>query len=84
MSTSKPTKPPPVLSSSVSPTHARNGPRPRRPRTDRLQANGLCQSCNRVITVVELDCDPANIAELLNDDPHYRAETCGYFWGYFD
>lgn len=82
MSTGKPAKSPPT----ISPTSARKiAPDRHQARRSRANRTGTaCQTRECVVSVLELDCDPATIAEFFSDDLHYRVETRGYFWGFFD
>jgi hypothetical protein len=82
MSTTKPAKSPPLMTAdSVRNTTSSRKPVPR-PRA--LRPRGVREPGTFTISLLELDCDPTDIAELFTDDLHYRIETRGYFWGYFD
>lgn len=82
MSTSKSAKSPPTLPPTVARKTAPDRHQARRPRNNRTSTT--CQPRNCVISVLELDCDPVDMVELFTDDLHYRVESRGYFWGFFD
>jgi len=50
----------------------------------RQQANGKVQCRDRVISIDELDCDPANIAAIFKEDLSERATARKFLWEFFD
>ncbi len=82
MNTSKPAKSAPLAATSA----VRKATSSKKPvqRSRPLHRVDACEPCSYAISLLELDCDPADIAQLFADDLHYRIQTRGYFWGYFD
>jgi hypothetical protein len=53
-----------------------------------LEANlpipGIQRYCDSAKSIKELDCDPANIAEIFKDEISYRAQVRRLLWEFFD
>ena len=82
MSTTKPAKSPPLMTAGSVPNTTSSKKPVRRARA--LRPLGAREPGTLTISLLELGCDPADIAELFTGDLHYRIDTRGYFWGYFD
>jgi len=84
MSANESSKPPPSTSPLRAEQRERSGRRPCRPVANRTHPIGTLQYWGHVISIAELDCDPATIADIFKEDVSYRAQARRFLWEFFD
>jgi len=84
MSARESSKPPPSALPLRAEQCEHSGRRQCRPLPNRAHPLGSLQYWGHSISIVELDCDPASIADIFKEDVSYRAQARRFLWEFFD